>query len=234
MCRLSRRRTIQELESKARELEDELNSLRKKPGYKIVPLDKPYRVGFYRQFVLRDDALNREDAHVLAEILQTCYNANVFCKNRTFTRKTFKGRIEDIQGPNLHVLRKNKWSPYNALSERAKSYFVEGWYVEHYRYSFYSGPSYYRAYALKGKYRRYFVHHIRGAYVREQYVPYPEHKSREAEIQNHLYTHNLYPLLNKMHGYSRDSYYWIEGQRKREQELERAANEEIQEVLASL
>jgi hypothetical protein len=86
-----------------------------------VELDKPIHHGYYAEWVLRSDILNREDAHVYQEVLDACAE-RVWSKNEEFKYKDYKTKKWVFYNPRLIKINKEK---YEKLSPSARKHFVE-------------------------------------------------------------------------------------------------------------
>lgn len=87
----------------------------------LVELDEPIHHGYNAEWVLRDDILKRDDAHVFQEALDAC-KGKIWNRNPEFKFKNTKTKRWEKVNPKLHKLNKVK---YEALSPSAKKFFYE-------------------------------------------------------------------------------------------------------------
>lgn len=87
----------------------------------LIELEKPIHDGYYAEYVLRDDILNRSDADVFQEALDIC-KSKVWCRNSNFITRDWRTRRMVKVDPVLHKINKEK---YDSLSPSAKKLFVE-------------------------------------------------------------------------------------------------------------
>lgn len=86
----------------------------------LIELDKPIHDGFTAEWVLRDDILNREDAHFFQEALDAC-KESLFSRREDFKFKDRYNRWYTAK-PKLKTINKEA---YGALSVGAKKFYYE-------------------------------------------------------------------------------------------------------------
>jgi hypothetical protein len=114
-----------------------------------IPLEKPYRKGYWMSFDLREDIKNREDAWVFYTCIEL-FGTHTWCKDKTMTYKSRKKKPEPI------ALEKKLISEekYENLPSAVQKYFSEsssynkGW--NPYRKTYYCNvPDYFFVYKLE-------------------------------------------------------------------------------------
>lgn len=97
-----------------------------------VELEEPIHNGYYAEYVLRDDILRRDDAHIYQEVLNAC-TAKIWSRTPEFKFKNKKTkRWEDIK-PKLKDIKKEE---YEKLSLQAKKFFYESTKPRNWRYGY--------------------------------------------------------------------------------------------------
>lgn len=89
-----------------------------------IPLEKPYKSGYWTFYELRDDVKNRADAWVFEKCLELTSRAN-WCRDKSMTVKYKKGRIEHIFPERKHISK----DVYENLHPTVKKHFapIESW-----------------------------------------------------------------------------------------------------------
>ncbi|MGJ8640457.1 MAG: hypothetical protein ACSHYA_13805 [Opitutaceae bacterium] len=145
----------------------------------LIELDTPYQRGWVRYFRLREDALTRDDAGTLKEVLERV-NVYQYCRKGTFTQK--HGKSKKLVPIGHHL----KWFTVNDARwlkwpERYKKYFelrlltqvnCNNQIVRNHRCVF--------------MYPQYCVSHIEKYYVTHRRVCMPEVVSRIAELEEYF------------------------------------------------
>jgi hypothetical protein len=117
---------------KYKRIDNELHMAIINQGY--IELDKPIHDGYYAEFLLRNDILNRKDSDAIQEALDIC-KERVWSKNIDFKYQDNKSKKWLILKPKLNSINKEK---YETLSLSAKKYFYEDTYnvYKHWKYGF--------------------------------------------------------------------------------------------------
>jgi hypothetical protein len=169
-----------------------------------VELEEPYQQGWERYFVLRDDAKNRRDAHVLNKLLDIL-NVTIHCHRRDFMTKDWRtGKWVPIT-QTIKTLDVGSWKK---LNERERSYFSgswecvgKDWHTKEKRWEF----------RYHFHYPEYFVFRVEPLYVTHQWIPNSDWETKHAELYHYICNNNLWPKINKALGipthFERD-YYW--------------------------
>lgn len=165
----------------------EYNSRRRESGH-YIPVT-PYRAGWNRTFVLREDVQNRTDARYIRQALDLINNTR-FSRKKDFKEQCYKtGKMVPMQ-QELFTITTKKWEE---LSPNVQKLFTS-----YYDYNYYNKtPT--RRYHFK--YPWMFEFKISARYIREQWVPDEVFEQRRAEIINRIERHNLWPKFNKIMGW---------------------------------
>ena len=97
---------------------DELNKIQRNQNW--IELEHPYKSGYYKEYDLRDDIKNRQDAWVFFECIKLVGRV-AWWKDRSFKRKLGKGKYEYIL-PGFGLI---KEEVYISLHPAVKKYFSE-------------------------------------------------------------------------------------------------------------
>ena len=168
-----------ELHKKLRGWLNELRELQNLPrenkGY-LIPV-KPFQEGWYRTFVLRDDATRRSDAHILKKVLDIVNN-RVFCRKKDFLYYDWK---EHKHLPIEQKLNSISEREYEKLDEQLKSYFYRYIEIQRFRYQLQEKITY------KVRKPVFFVYKIYPRMITHRWIPDSEYESRRNYLWNKLY-----------------------------------------------
>lgn len=150
---------------------------------------EPYRWGWERNFVLRDDAKNRSDARELRQILDLI-NMRVHSHRKDFKYKDWKTKLWMDIPQKLKYL--NEYQ-YQSLNEKKRSYFVKREWCETNKHTkkkiFYSG------YVFKNDWL--FTFKITPCIVDKEWIPNTELESRIGEIRTKINRDCLWPQVSR-------------------------------------
>lgn len=175
-------------------LERELNRLRRAQGdAPVIPLERPYRRGWYKTYQLREDAGHHPDVTLFRVVLPVV-NQRVHCANRDFVLRN--GHPVVLRPKILHV---HEWQRL-AWPFRLQRLFAYGvwpvediypWRMLHYRCNV-RGFRLMRTWWLEEKIEPWMITHQR--------VDLPEVRSRIAEIESHFRHACGRERLGNLHG----------------------------------
>lgn len=109
------------LEKRMNEVWEKLNSI------PWIPLDKPYKDGWYIFWDLRKDIAARKDAPLIREVVSVGYE-RLFTRNEAHVRAIRAGKdsVKGKKGKPTNLRPKKKWltkKQYDSLSDNVKKYF---------------------------------------------------------------------------------------------------------------
>lgn len=219
MSRSNRKKLYFERNKEARRMMKLYNTSWKYLDEAIVPLDKPYRNGFVRHFVIRPDLLRSPKKTILQSLLPILDNT-AFCKTRKFIDKDWKtGKMKPMT-QELNVLDERK---FNTLTDQQKSYFqltkrkVKQWYGgfrEDIVYIF--------------KFPWMFEYKIKPSFVTHRAIPNSENESLRKKLGDKLWQ-QYFAYEN---GVAERGRWWYEDRNKvRDRALARVIKDEVREAL---
>lgn len=152
---------------------------------------EPYQKGWYRHYVLRDDAKNRRDAREMQQVLNMI-NTRTYCRNEDFLQKNWKtGKMEPIP-QRLQWLTEQK---YEMLSEKHKSFFVKHQWIEN-RWVYGRKEKFVvMGYVFRDSF--YLVLKKEPYIIVQHWIPDQELESRYGELRESMKRNNVWNKLNK-------------------------------------
>lgn len=151
---------------------------------------EPYRHGWDRYFVLRDDIKNRADAHIISKLLDLI-NVNRWSKRKDFKVKNhWTGKWESMD----QTIRTISEKRYEGMNEKEKSLFDFKWVNLGSR----KRPHWVQAYVFK--YPFWFVLKTVPHMITHHWMPNAEVEQRFAELDRKIKLNNLWHKIDKLLG----------------------------------
>lgn len=153
---------------------------------------KPYRRGWTRYYVLRNDISRRKDAFYIQKALDLV-NTTRYSRSKKFTTRDWRSKKDKPISQSLGYISEEK---YEGLDDRIKKHLVKRIYTQKTVW----GKREYVGYTLRHEYWAEFK--IEPNIIVEHWIPDVEVERRRAELDLKIERHNLWPKIYREHGWS--------------------------------
>lgn len=182
---------------------------------------EPYQNGWIRYYTLRSDIKNRNDAHIILQLLEKI-NSKRFCRKKDFLEYSYKHKKwVDIKQPLLTLTEKE----YNTLSDRQRKYF------NLYKHIYPNIPGNPAREEIRAEFTfdYFFIFTISENIVTHHWIPDAEWQARTTELFDYLFTNRKRSgeLDNILGRKTRDEFWGLPKKRK----LDTLGKLEIREYL---
>ena len=182
-------------------LEGEMNRLRHAQwNAPLVPVERPYALGWVKTYILREDILRRADVANFQSV-QATINQSLYARDQTFT--TRQGDRLELQP---RIIPPQEWQRLGWPINRRRLFEFGSWKVHPLMQGDQPGWSH-RVVGYKLYCTWWLVEKVEPFIVTHQRVDLPEVRRRLAEIMAYFRNHQGRERLNRLHGQKR---WWLD------------------------